>query len=134
MPEQYLIVDGHSIVFAWPKLRQLHARRPSLAREALTKDLRNYQDWTSIRVALVFDGSGDRVSAISDPHDIQIFYARRNQSADAIIERLASKYAERFEITVATSDSLVAETVNASGALSISPDALRKRLDALEKS
>jgi len=97
------------------------------------KDLRNYQDWTSIRVAVVFDGSGDRLSAISDPHDIQIFYARRNQSADAIIERLASKYADRFEITVATSDSLVAETVNASGAFSISPDALRKRLDALEK-
>jgi uncharacterized protein len=134
VPAQYLIVDGHSIVFAWPKLRHLHARRPSLAREALTRELRNYQDWTSIRVAVVFDGSADRVSAISDPHDIQIFYARRNQSADAIIERLASKYAGRFEITVATSDSLVAETVNASGALSISPDALRKRLDALEKS
>ena len=133
MPAQYLIVDGHSIIFSWPQLRKLHARRPSLARERLAKDLRDYQDWTGIRVAVVFDGSGDRITAESDPHDIQVFYARRNQSADAIIERLASKYAGRFEIMVATSDSLVFETVNASGAISISPDSLRKRLDALEK-
>ena len=133
VPAQYLIVDGHSIIFSWPQLRKLHARRPSLAREQLAKDLRDYQDWTGIRVAVVFDGSGDRITTESDPHNIQVFYARRNQSADAIIERLASKYAGRFEITVATSDSLVFETVNASGAISISPDSLRKRLDALEK-
>jgi predicted RNA-binding protein with PIN domain len=129
----YLIVDGHSIIFAWPELRKLHARRPSLAREALIKELRQYQDWTDVNVAVVFDGRGARVSEQSDPHDVQIFYARRGQSADAIIERLASKYASRFEITVATSDSLEMETVNASGAACVSPDGLRKLLEAVEK-
>jgi uncharacterized protein len=34
---RYLIVDGHSVIFAWPELRKLHARRSSLAREALIK-------------------------------------------------------------------------------------------------
>jgi predicted RNA-binding protein with PIN domain len=130
---RYLIVDGHSIIFAWPELRKLHARRPSLAREALIKELRQYQDWTDVNVAVVFDGRGARVSEQSDPHDVQIFYARRGQSADAIIERLASKYASRFEITVATSDSLEMETVNASGAACVSPDGLRKLLEAVEK-
>lgn len=130
---RYLIVDGHSIIFAWPELRKLHARRPSLARGALIKELRQYQDWTDVNVAVVFDGRGARVSEQSDPHDVQIFYARRSQSADAIIERLASKYASRFEITVATSDSLEMETVNASGAACISPEGLRKLLEAVEK-
>jgi len=130
---RYLIVDGHSIIFAWPELRKLHARRPSLARETLIKELRQYQDWTDVNVAVVFDGRGARVSEQSDPHDVQIFYARRGQSADAIIERLASKYASRFEITVATSDSLEMETVNASGAACVSPDGLRKLLEAVEK-
>jgi uncharacterized protein len=130
---QYLLVDGHSIIFAWPKLRRLHARRPYLARDALIKELRHYQDWTGVHVAVVFDGRGERVSAQSDPHDVQIFYARRGQSADAIIERLASKYASRFEITVATSDSLEMETVNACGALCLSPDGLRKLLESIEK-
>jgi predicted RNA-binding protein with PIN domain len=130
---RYLIVDGHSIIFTWPELRKLHAQRPSLAREALIKRLRHYQDWTDVRVAVVFDGQGERVSEVSDPHDVQIFYARRGQSADAIIERLASKYASRFDVTVATSDFLEMETVNASGAACLSPDGLRKLLEAVGK-
>src|SRR5215475_7976654 len=57
---RYLIVDGHSVIFAWPELRKLHARRSSLAREALIKQLRDYQDWTGVRVVVVFDGSRNR--------------------------------------------------------------------------
>ncbi|HWY50285.1 MAG TPA: NYN domain-containing protein [Chthoniobacterales bacterium] len=131
MYARYLIVDGHSIIFAWPELRKLQTQRPSLAREALIKQVRHYQDWTGVHVAVVFDGQGERVSEVSDPHDVQIFYARRGQSADAIIERLASKYASRFDVTVATSDSLEMETVNASGAACLSPDGLRKLLEAV---
>ena len=85
----YLIVDGHSIIFAWPELRQLHDRRTSLAREELTKRLRDYQDWSGVHVVVVFDGQGERVSSMSDPHDVQIFYSRKGQTADTIVERLA---------------------------------------------
>ena len=77
-----------------------------------------------MNVAVVFDGSGANLTTQADPHDVQVFYAPRGQSADAIIERLASKYSSRFDITVATSDSLVKETVNASGAAFISPETL----------
>src|SRR5215472_3510283 len=125
---RYLIVDGHSIIFAWPDLCKLHARRSSLAREALLKRLRDYQDWTGVRVVAVFDGKGKKVDATSDPTEVQVFYSRSGQSADAIIERLASKYAKRFELMVATSDSMEAETVHASGAEWISPDGLRALL------
>src|SRR6266545_2320570 len=109
MRPRYLIVDGHSIIFDWAELRKLHTRRPSVAREALIKQLRHYQDWSGVRVVVVFDGQGARVSEMSEPHDVQIFYARRGQSADTIVERLASKYAARYEVTVATSDSLEME-------------------------
>jgi uncharacterized protein len=126
---QYLIVDGHSVIFAWPELRQLHARRTSLAREALVKKLRDYQDWTGVHVAVVFDGKGPAVSASSEPGEIQIFYSRAGQTADSIIERLASKYAPRFKLLVATSDVLEQETASASGAECISVEALRWLLD-----
>ena len=122
---RYLIVDGHSVIFAWPELRKLHTRRSSLAREALVKQLRDYQDWTGVHVVVVFDGKGKKVDAISDPSEVQIFYSRSGQSADAIIERLAGKYAKQYELMVATSDSMEAETVHACGAESISADALR---------
>jgi uncharacterized protein len=125
---RYLLVDGHSVIFAWPELRKLHTRRSSLAREALTKQLRDYQDWTGVCVVVVFDGKGKKVEATSDPGDVQIFYSRSGQSADTIIERLASKYAKSHELVVATSDSMEAETVHACGAESISPEGLRALL------
>src|SRR5436305_6129181 len=125
---RYLIVDGHSVIFAWPELRKLHARRSSLARETLVKQVRDYQDWTCVHIVVVFDGKGKKVEATSDPADVQIFYSRSGQSADSIIERLASKYAKRYELMVATSDSMEAETVHACGAESISPDGLRELL------
>jgi len=135
MPQRarYLIVDGHSVIFAWPELRKLHARRTSLAREALMKRLRDYQDWTGVRVVVVFDGKGRKIEATSDPADVQVFYSRTGQTADAVIERLASKYARRFEIMVATADSMEAETVEACGAEWISPEALRGLLEPVDR-
>ena len=131
--DRYLIVDGHSVIFAWPELRKLHARRTALAREALTKRLRDYQDWTGVRAVVVFDGKGKKIKTASDPHDVQVFYSRTGQTADAIIERLASKYADRFELMVATSDSIEGETVEACGAEWISPEALRGLLEPLDR-
>jgi uncharacterized protein len=125
---RYLIVDGHSVIFTWPELRKFQARRSSLAREALIKRLRDYQDWTGVRVVVVFDGKGRKIEATSDPADVQVFYSRTGQTADAIVERLASKYAKRFELMVATSDFLEAETVQACGAEWISPEGLRSLL------
>jgi len=126
---QYLLVDGHSVIFAWPELRRLHQRRTSLARDALVKKLRDYQDWTGVQVAVVFDGKGPAVSVNSDPGEIQIFYSRKGQTADSIVERLASKYAARFKLLVATSDFLEQETASACGAECISPEALRWLLE-----
>ena len=122
---RYLIVDGHSILFAWPELRKLHARRTSLAREALLKQLRDYQDWTGVHVVVVFDGKGKKVDAASEPAEVQVFYSRSGQSADAIVERLACKYAKDYKLIVATSDSMEAETAQACGAEWISPEGLR---------
>ena len=72
----------------------------------------------------VFDGKGSDVQITTDPHDIQIFYSRKGQTADAIIERLAAKYASRFELIVATSDYLEQQTAAASGADCISAEML----------
>ena len=125
---RYLIVDGHSIIFAWPELRALHARRSALARESLIKQLRHYQDWTDVHVVVVFDGKGTDITAEANPNDIQVFYSRRGQTADAIIERLASKYGKRFQLTVATSDYLEQQTAAACGAECVSAEMLRQIL------
>jgi predicted RNA-binding protein with PIN domain len=126
---EYLLVDGHSIIFAWPELRKLHQRRTSLARDELVKLLRDYQDWTGVRVVVVFDGRGEETAEHSHPHEVQIFYSRKGQTADSVIERLAGKYAQRFRLFVATADLLEQETTSASGAEAISPEMLRQLLE-----
>lgn len=126
---RYLIVDGHSAIFGWPELQRLHARRTSLARDVLVKKLRDYQDYTDIRVVVVFDGKGSSVSEQSEPHGIQVFYSRTGQTADSLIERFASKYSEKFDLTVATSDLLEQETARACGADCISIATLREMID-----
>jgi predicted RNA-binding protein with PIN domain len=126
---QYLIVDGHSVICAWPELRQAHARRTSLARDLLVRKLRDYQDWTGVRVVVVFDGKGSAVDATAEPGEIQIFYSRAGQTADAVIERLASKYAAQFRLLIATDDYLEQQTTSASGAECISAEGLRAMLE-----
>src|SRR5436305_12045662 len=129
MRPRYLIVDGHSAIFGWPEIAQLHGKRSSLARDALVKKLRHYQDYTGVRVVVVFDGTGSTATDFSEPRGVQIFYSRGGQSADAIIERLAGKYGDKFDLVVATSDRLEQETASACGATCISIENLRALLE-----
>jgi len=124
-----LIVDGHSIIFAWPEMRSLHARRNVLARDSLIKSLTEYQDFTGIHVAVVFDGQGLKVSEVSEPGGIQIFYSGSGQTADDVIERLVAKYGGENEITVATDDLLEQQTAITFGAQCVSAEGLRALLD-----
>ena len=128
---QFLIVDGHSVIFAWPELHALHKCRSSLARDALVRKLRDYQDWTGVRVIVVFDGTGTAVDVDATPGEIQIFYSRARQTADSVVERLASKYGSQFTLLVATNDYHEQETVAACGAECMSVEGLRGLLDAV---
>lgn len=129
---KFLIVDAHSIIFAWPELRSLHSRRMVLARDALVKKLTAYQDTSDYRVVAVFDGQGSKPSEASEPGGIQIFYSAQGQTADAIIERLVAKYGSVHEITVVTNDRLEQDTATAFGGTSISPEILRMMMEEAE--
>src|SRR4051812_49323797 len=97
---RYTLVDGHSVIFAWPELRKLHQRRNLLAREELIKILTAYQDASGIRVVVVFDGQGSKIGDETTPGGIQVFYAARGQTADAVIERLVAAYGKEHDLTV----------------------------------
>jgi len=125
---RYLLVDAHSVIFAWPELRELHQRNAESAREELVRRLTAYEDATGVRVVVVFDGKGTRATSDKAPGGIQVFYSGGTRTADGIIERLAAKYAGEHEITVATNDRLEQQTVITFGGLAISVDALLKLL------
>lgn len=130
---RYLIVDGHSVIFAWPELRKLHSRRTELARNELVKILTDYQDSSGVRVVAVFDGKGGKVNEDTSPGGIQVFYSASGQTADSIVERLVAKYGNTHEITVATSDHLEQQTATTFGALVVSAEGLRMWIEDAER-
>jgi uncharacterized protein len=60
---RYLIVDGHSVIFAWPDLRALHARRTGAARDELVRQLTAYPDRADFWRNHDFDGNVARDDA-----------------------------------------------------------------------
>jgi len=134
MPERYLIVDGHSVIFGWPNLRVRHDRNTGAAREELIQMLTHYQDRSGVHVVLVFDGRGSKVGQQNDPGGIQIFYSRSDQTADSIIERLVAKYGSRFAMTVATSDRAIQQTAISFEGNFMDTDQLKSLLDDTARS
>lgn len=131
---RYLLVDGHSIINAWPELRALHrqAARRHTARDLLLQRMRHYQDMTGERVIVVFDGPQASLTEEREPEGLQIFYADAGTTADTIIERLVGKYAQTHALRAATADGMIRETVTAFGAHWLSPEFLRLMCDDAE--
>ena len=80
MSAQVLIVDGHSIIFAWPELRALHDSKTAPARDKLVRILTEYQDLSGTHVVLVFDGRGSVVTQENEPGGIQVFVSNGYES------------------------------------------------------
>ena len=129
---RYLIVDGHSVIFAWPELRAMHNRRTGSARDELVRRLTAYQDSSGTRVVAVFDGQGEKQNEATEPGGIQIFYSGVGQTADAIVERLCAKYGQEHDLSVVTEDSMERQTALTFGASTFSVEMLRGMLSEAE--
>lgn len=131
MSAHYLVIDGHSVIFAWPDLRQLHDQNRAVARKALADRLQNLHDTTDWRVTLVLDGKLGTVIPTSHrkPTDMVISYATADQTADSIIERLVGASGVAAQILVVTADEAEKLTVESLGATTASPSWLRQELE-----
>ena len=131
MNTRYLVVDGHSVIFAWADLRRLHDRNRAAARKALAGRLQHLHDTTDWRVTLVLDGKlGSAVSAGPRRRtDMVISYATAAQTADSIIERLVAASGVAKSILVVTADEAEKLTVESLGAATASPSWLRAELE-----
>ena len=135
MSARYLVIDGHSVIFAWNDLRQMHDRNRSVARKALIDRLQHLHDTTEWRVTVVLDGKmGTSQPSGRKRSDIVVSYATADQTADSIIERLVGASGVAKDILVVTADEAERLTVESLGASTASPGWLRKELDLEESS
>ena len=134
-PHSFLLVDGHSVLHAWPELRrnQIVASKRHVARTDLLKRLRHYQDMKGGQVVVVFDGTQAQMTEEREKNGLQIIYAASGDSADHILEKIAAKYAKLHTVRVVSADTMVGETVMAFGADWLSPEMLKSMCDDAEK-
>lgn len=129
--EEYLLVDGYNIIFAWDNLKELAKVNIDAAREALIEILANYQGWKRCSVIVVFDAyrvkGGERHY---EKHDnVDVVYTAEAETADMYIEKMAHRKARDFLVRVATSDRLEQMIIVGSGAFKVSADEFRLEVE-----
>jgi predicted RNA-binding protein with PIN domain len=129
MSARYLVVDGHSVIFAWPDLRKLHETHRAAARKALTDRLRMLHDGSRWRVTLVLDGTHGSAPGPRQPTDMVVAYAQADQTADSIIERLVASSGAAAQVLVITADEVERRLVESLGAETASPAWLREEME-----
>ena len=133
--QQYLIVDGYNIVFAWEELAALAREDLDAARRRLCDILSSYAGYKKCTLVLVFDGYKQKGSpgARSVWNNIRIVYTAEGETADAYIEALAAEIGTNYAVRVATSDGLVQLSSLRSGVLRVSARELLAEVRAAEK-
>ena len=129
--EEYLLVDGYNIIFAWEELKRLVETNVEGARGKLADVLCNYQGWRKCTVILVFDAykvEGGRGEVLKY-HNIYIVYTKEAETADQYIEKTVRRIAHSADVTVATSDGLEQVIILGQGARRMSAAGLREEVE-----
>ncbi len=106
--EEYFLVDGYNIIFAWQELKELAEVNIDSARGRLLDMMCNYQGIRGCHLIVVFDAYRvqQHRTEISDYHNIHVVFTKEAETADQYIEKFAQEHAKDYQVTVATSDGL----------------------------
>ena len=129
--QEYLLVDGYNIIFAWEELRELAQDNMDGARGRLMDLLCNYQAIRKCCLMVVFDAYrvAGHATEVSEYHNIQVVYTKEAETADQYIEKFAHENARRFDVSVATSDGVEQVIILGQGCRLISARELKEELD-----
>ena len=129
--EEYLLVDGYNIIFAWEELKELAKSDLKSARDKLMDVLCNYQGYKKCTLILVFDaykvegGPG----SVMKYHNIHVVYTKEAETADQYIEKTVRRIGRNHHVTVATSDALEQVIILGHGAARMSALGLKEEVE-----
>mgnify|MGYP002595924321 FL=1 len=133
--QEYLLVDGYNVIFAWEELKELAKVSIEAARDKLMDILCNYQGYKGNTVIVVFDAYNVKKHAetVSKYHNIYVVYTKEAETADMYIAKTTHKLANKFQVTVATSDALEQLIIMGHGALRMSASNFKEEVDNVNK-
>ena len=133
--QEFLLVDGYNIIFAWKDLKELAEVDIKAARDQLLDIMSDYAGYSGLLIIVVFDayrvlgGKGD----VQRYHNIDVVYTREAETADLYIEKTAHRLAKEHRVTVATGDALEQVIIFGAGALRQSPRGLLEAILSCHK-
>ena len=133
--EEYLLVDGYNVIFAWEDLKELSKVNIEGARGKLMDILCNYQGYKKNTIILVFDGykvPGNQGEVIKY-HNIYVVYTKEAETADQYIEKTVPEIAKKHRVSVATSDALEQMIIIGQGAHRISARDLLEEIKIISR-
>ena len=131
--EEYLLVDGYNILYAWEDMRELMQVTLDGARHRLMDILCNYQGYKKCRLIVVFDAYKvpGGVGSAQDYHNIHVVYTKEAETADQYIDKFAHEMGRRYRVTVATSDGLEQLIIRGQGCILMSAADLREDIERI---
>ena len=128
--EEYLLVDGYNIIFAWDELKALAAENLEGARTKLMEIMCNYQGFCGCHLILVFDAYKVKGNpgSVEQFHNISVVYTKEAETADMYIEKTTKEIARKKRVRVATSDGMEQIIILGHGATRISARAFQEEV------
>lgn len=125
--DDYLLVDGYNIIFAWDELREIAAADINAARETLINVLSNYQGVRKCHLIVVFDAYKVKggVGSVEKRHGMHIVYTKEAETADMYIEQASYDLSRKHRVRVATSDGMEQMIILGHGAERLSATELK---------
>ena len=133
--DEYLLVDGYNMIFAWEELRSLAQENIHAAQDRLKDILANYQGLRQCTVILVFDAykvEGHK-EEIFQYHNIYVVFTKEAETADQYIEKTVHRIGRNNRVTVATSDGLEQIIILGQGAVRMSARGLLEEIRSSEE-
>ena len=128
--EEYLLVDGYNIIFAWDELKTIARDNLDGARGQLMHILSNYCGYRQCRLIQVFDAykvKGQH-GETEQYHNITVVYTKEAETADSYIEKATLDLSKKHKVRVATSDGMEQLIILGNGALRVSAEEFRQEV------
>ena len=132
--EEYLLVDGYNIIFAWDELKKQASQSLDLARTTLIHRLCNYQGFCGTKIILVFDAYRVKKNpgSVENFRNISVVYTKEAETADSYIQKVSHELSKKHRVRVATSDAAEQMIILGSGALRVPAAAFHKEVKDAE--